>query len=104
MAASAAAVGRDSVLGESVIASTYESGKSPATVTSPASLRMHPTGLLSIDIGGPNSGDGAWHYNRLIFNSPESKFAANGTLRVLLRGISGLAVSSKCAVCLRTCW
>jgi autotransporter-associated beta strand protein len=83
--------GRGAVLGELTLDGTYRPGNSPGTVYSPGSLRMVSDAVLEIDIDGRGTSDGAGNFDRLVFTSADSQFTADGTLDVLLRGISAPA-------------
>lgn len=83
--------GRGAVLGELTMDGIYRPGNSPGTVTSAGSLQMTPNAVLEIEIDGPGTSDGAGNYDRLVFTSADSQFGANGTLDVVLRGISAPA-------------
>jgi len=83
--------GRGAVLGDLTLAGMYRPGNSPGTVSSPGSMQLTPTAVLEIEIDGPGTADGAGNHDRLLFTSPNSQFGADGTLTVLLRGISAPA-------------
>ena len=83
--------GRGAIVGELNMDGTYRPGNSPGTVASPGSLQMTSNALLEIEIDGPGTAAGAGNYDRLVFTSADSQFGANGTLQVLLRGISAPA-------------
>jgi len=83
--------GRGAVLGTLTLAGIYQPGNSPGTVVSPGSVEMSPSAVLQIDIDGPGTADGPGSYDRLILTSADSQFKADGTLDVLLRGISAPA-------------
>lgn len=80
--------GSGAILGELTLDGIYRPGNSPGTVVSPGSLIMTANGALEIDVDGPGTSNGPGNYDRLVFTSAESQFGANGTLQVLLRGIS----------------
>lgn len=84
-------IGEGAILGELTMDGIYRPGNSPGTVTSPGSLQMSSSAELEIEIDGPGTSEGAGSYDRLVFTSADSQFAADGTLQVLLRGISAPA-------------
>jgi len=83
--------GRGAVLGLLTMDGRYRPGNSPGTVFSTGSLQMTPNAVLEIEIDGPGTADGAGNYDRLIFTSSSSQFRADGTLDVVLRGITAPA-------------
>lgn len=83
--------GRGAIVGELIMDGIYRPGNSPGTVTSPGSLEMTTKAVLEIEVDGPGTANGAGNYDRLVFTSADSQFGANGTLQVLLRGISAPA-------------
>lgn len=83
--------GSGAILGKLTMNGGYRPGNSPGTVTSPGSIQMTPQSVLEIEIDGPGRSDGPGNFDRLVFTSVDSNFNANGTLKVLLRGISDSA-------------
>lgn len=80
--------GDGAVLGKLIMNGVYRPGNSPGTVTSPGSIQMSSNSVLEIDIDGTGKADGPGNFDRLVLTSSDSQFTANGTLKVLLRGIS----------------
>jgi autotransporter-associated beta strand protein len=83
--------GLGAILGNLTIDGEWQPGNSPGTVFSPGSAQMTSDAVLEIEVDGPGTSDGVGNYDRLVFTSADSQFGANGTLQVLLRGISAPA-------------
>lgn len=83
--------GRGAIVGDLTMDGIYRPGNSPGTVISPGSIQMTSNAVLEIEVDGPGTANGAGNYDRLVFTSADSQFGANGTLQVLLRGISAPA-------------
>lgn len=86
--------GRGAIVGELNLEGIYRPGNSPGTVSSPGSVQMASSAVLEIEVDGPGTSDGVGNYDRLVFTSADSQFGANGTLQVLLRGISAPATNT----------
>jgi autotransporter-associated beta strand protein len=77
------------------VAGTLAPGNSPGTLVFSAPVTMAASSSLQIDIDGPGTGTGAGNYSRAIVQGPSGSFTAQGgTLRPLLRGITGNATNS----------
>lgn len=83
--------GSGAILGKLTMNGGYRPGNSPGTVTSSGSIQMGPHSVLETEVDGPGKADGPGNFDRLVLTSVDSKFSANGTLKVLLRGISAPA-------------
>lgn len=86
--------GTGHISGPTTISGTLAPGNSPGTLVFTAPVTLVPLATLSLDIDGTGTGNGASNYSRLILNGAGSRFTAAGTLRLVLRGITGAATNS----------
>lgn len=73
---------------------TLAPGNSPGTMIFTGPVIMLPGSTLSLDIDGPGTGNGAGNYSRVLVTGAGNTFTAAGTLRPLLRGITGPATNT----------
>ncbi|WP_295447548.1 S8 family serine peptidase, partial [uncultured Thiodictyon sp.] len=76
------------------VSGTLAPGNSPGTLTSIGTVTMNPGSTYQEDIDGTGTANGANNYSRLLVTGAGSQFIANGTLRPLLRGITGAATNA----------
>ncbi|MBC9207921.1 autotransporter domain-containing protein, partial [Roseomonas aerophila] len=77
------------------VSGTLAPGNSPGTLVFSAPVTMAAGSSLQIDVDGPGTGTGAGNYSRAIVQGANNTFTAQGgTLRPLLRGITGNATNS----------
>ncbi|WP_422181350.1 autotransporter outer membrane beta-barrel domain-containing protein [Caulobacter sp.] len=84
--------GVGTVNGPAAIAGTLAPGNSPGTLIFTNPVDLTDTAVLSIDIDGMGTGAGAGNYSRVIVRGAPITVA--GTLRPVLRGITGAASNS----------
>lgn len=82
-------VGR--ISGATRVIGTLAPGNSPGTMAFAAPVTLSPTAVLSVDIDGTGTGNGAGNYSRIILTGRASVFTADGRLTPVLRGITGSA-------------
>jgi fibronectin-binding autotransporter adhesin len=74
------------------VAGTLAPGNSPGTLVFNAPVTMAAGSVLQIDIDGAGTGTGVGNYSRAVVQGAQGTFTAQGgTLRPLLRGITGNA-------------
>ncbi|SDD54765.1 autotransporter domain-containing protein [Belnapia rosea] len=73
---------------------TLAPGNSPGTLTFTAPLTLAAGSTLALDIDGTGTGTGAGNYSRVLVQGAGSSFTAGGTLRPILRGITGDATNA----------
>ncbi|MBR9868306.1 MAG: autotransporter domain-containing protein [Oceanospirillales bacterium] len=75
---------------------TIAPGNSPGTLTSSSSIVLNSGSTLQEEIDGLtyNPAGGAGSYDRIAVTGAGSTFTADGTLEILLRGISGAATNT----------
>jgi fibronectin-binding autotransporter adhesin len=74
---------------------TASPGNSPGTETFTAPVTMEPGSVLSLNIDGTGTGTGAGNYSRVLVTGAGNTFTADGgTLRPILRGITGSATNT----------
>ena len=69
-------------------------GNSPGTMTFTGPVTLLPSATLALDIDGVGTGNGAGNFSRVLVTGPGNTFTAGGTLRPLLRGITGPATNT----------
>lgn len=72
---------------------TLAPGNSPGTLTFTAPVTMAPGSWLSLDIDGTGTGNGPGNFSRVVVAGAGNEFTAGGTLRPVLRSITGAATN-----------
>lgn len=85
--------GTGTVNAPTTIFGTLAPGNSPGTLTFTAPLTLAPGAVVQSDIDGPGTGTGAGNYSRVVVTGAGNTAALNGTLKPLLRGITGDATN-----------
>ncbi len=83
--------GTGTITGDVQVSGTLRPGNSPGTTTVVGSVTQLPGSTFEEEIDGTGTGNGAGNFDRLILTGATSVFTADGTLSVLLRGISAPA-------------
>lgn len=83
--------GIGSVSGDILVNGTLAPGNSPGTLTVNGSVNLSAGSALEIDVDGLGTGTGKGNYSRIILSGSNSVFNAGGTLKPILRGITGNA-------------
>ena len=73
---------------------TLAPGNSPGTLTVSNTVTLNAGSLYQLDIDGTATGNGAGNYSRVVVTGATSQFVANGTMQLVLRGISAPATNS----------
>lgn len=79
------------VVGETQVSGTLKPGNSPGTLTFNGSVTLSNSSSFELEIDGTGIANGAGNYDRVIVAGAANKFTADGTLRPILRGITGSA-------------
>lgn len=79
------------VSGATRVTGTLAPGNSPGTMVFTAPVTLSANAVLSLDIDGPGTGNGAGNYSRIVLTGSNSRFTADGSIRPVLRGITGSA-------------
>jgi autotransporter-associated beta strand protein len=83
--------GTGTVSQKTTVAGLLSPGNSPGTITFTAPVVMLASSTTAIDVDGTGTGTGAGNYDRIVVQGVGNTFAANGTMVVKLRGITGSA-------------
>lgn len=86
--------GTGSLSGRLTVNGTLKPGDSPGTLAVTNNVTINAGSVFMVDIDGTATGSGAGNYSRLLVNGVDNQFSANGTLRPIVRGISGSATNN----------
>ena len=81
--------GSGTVTANTTVLGTLAPGDSPGTLTHKGKLTLTPGSTTQFDIDGTGTGKGAGNYSRVIVKGAGNVFTLAGTLRPLLRGLTG---------------
>ncbi|WP_207485465.1 autotransporter outer membrane beta-barrel domain-containing protein [Arenibaculum pallidiluteum] len=84
--------GNGTIIGPATLSGVLSPGNSPGVLTFRSAVTLTGSNLLLAEIDGPSAGNGAGHYDQVVVNG--GGITAAGTLRPLLRGLSGSATNT----------
>jgi autotransporter-associated beta strand protein len=88
------ASGSGRIVGDMIVSGTLSPGNSPGQLVVAGSVTQLAGSLHVVEIDGRTTGNGAGHHDSVVLTGANSVYTAAGTVRPVLRGISGNATNS----------